>query len=302
LSALFSLIVCIVLVAYAWPAAAEVLADSGADYDGAFGYVRDQWQPGDAVLTGTPAAAAIYLGRNDYYAVRGTEGYAYRILERDGEPVERWLGSTWLETDQELHAVLSSPERVWLVLERWGLTREYYSPLTMQRILAMTEFVREDRGIVVMQSQSGAPLIPEHPDTPLAADFGDQLRLLGYGLSGENGPGGEGQDRSLSLVLYWQALRTLPHDYTVFVHLRDAAGTNVAQADHRPLAPVYPPSLWPAGEIVRERSVLTLPQEIPAGDYQLWIGVYRLDTLERLPVLDDASGENAVLLGRVTVP
>ncbi len=328
-------VVCLALVAYAWPFTSQVLADAGEDYDSAFAYVREQWREGDAILTGTPAAAAIYLGRNDYYAVRGTGGYAYRILERDGQAplgsagqaIERWMGSPWLQTDQEIHAALSGSRRVWLVLERWGLVKEYYSPLTMQRILAMTDFVREDNGIIVLRSRPGGPLIAQEPGIPLSVRFDDQLNLAGYDLSWEGGTSPfshkdtkaqrklagydlswEGsarpdlQQRNLGLVLYWQALRPLPYDYTVFVHLRDSNGRNLVQADHQPLAPVYPPTLWPVGETIRERSVLTLPDDLPAGDYDVWVGVYRLDTLERLPVAGDVSGENAVLLERVAVP
>jgi hypothetical protein len=301
-----TLLACLALVAYAWPATSALLANTGPDYDTAFGYVRDHWQAGDAVLTGTPAAAAIYLGRNDYYAVRGTGGYAYRILQRDGEKVDRWMGSPWLETDEEIHAALSGSPRVWLVLERWGLIEEYYSPLTMQRILAMTDFVREDNGMIVLRSQPAASLILENPSVRLSVDFDHQLSLEGYDLSpapprpGASNPTQE--KRELGLVLYWQALSPLPYDYTAFVHLRDDAGHNVAQADHQPLAPVYPPTLWPVGEIIRERSILTLPEEVPAGTYSLWVGLYRLDTLKRLPIVDDHSGENAVLLGQVVVP
>jgi hypothetical protein len=293
---------CLALVAYVWPATTAVLDRIGSDYDTAFDYVRDHWQEGDAVLTGTPAAAALYLDRNDYYAVRGTGGYAYRILEQGENKVDRWMGSPWLETDVELHYVLSASSPVWLVLERWGLIQEYYSPLTMQRILAMTDFIREDTGVIVLRSRPAAPLLPEHPASPLSVNFDDQLSLVGYDLAWEPGgdPGGKG--RNLGLVLHWEVLQPLPYDYTVFVHLRDAAGHNVVQADHQPLAPVYPPTLWPVGDIVRERSVLALPEDVPAGTYELWIGLYRLDTQERLPVLRDTSGENAVLLGQVVVP
>jgi hypothetical protein len=106
---------------------------------------------------------------------------------------------------------------------------------------------------------------------------------------------------AVELVLYWQARRPLPYDYSVFVHVRDAAGQTVAQADHLPLAPVYPPTLWPAGQLIRERSVLVIPPGTAAGTYQLWVGVYRLDTLERLPVTGDRSGEQAVRLGEISV-
>jgi len=298
----FGLVAGLALIVYTWPTTWSMLERTGADYDTAFEYVRDHWQEGDAVLTGTPAAAALYLDRNDYYAVRGTGGYAYRILERDGKKVDRWMGSPWLETDTEIHSVISTSSPVWLVLERWGLIEEYYSPLTMQRILATTDFVREDNGIIVLRSRSGGSLIPDNPPLRVSANFDNQLRLDGYDLalrtSDELGEG----DRVLDLVLYWEALQPLPYDYTIFVHMRDAAGHNVAQGDHQPLSPVYPPTLWPVGEVIRERSVLTVPEDVPASTYDLWIGLYRLDTLDRLTVVDDNSGENAVWLGQVVVP
>jgi hypothetical protein len=297
----FSLIACLALIAYNWPVTSALLARTGSDYDAAFGYVREHWQEGDQILTGTPAAAAIYLARNDYYAMGDVEGYAYRILERDGHRVERWMGSPWLETDEAIHTVLSASSRVWLVLERWGLTKEYYSALTMQRILAMTDFVREDRGIIVLRSRKAAPLIPADPEVQTSADFDQQVSLDGYSLTWQMGDDLE-EGRALALLLHWRALEPLPYDYTVFVHLRDAAGNNVAQSDHQPLAPVYPTTLWPVGETIREHSSIIIPDQVPPGTYTLWVGLYRLDTLERLPVIGDTSGENAVLLSQVTIP
>ena len=105
----------------------------------------------------------------------------------------------------------------------------------------------------------------------------------------------------LRLTLYWQALAPLPHDYTVFVHLRNADGGTVAQADHRPLGNMYPTTLWPVGETIREGSDLPLPPDLPPGNYELWTGLYLLETGERLPLQNDASGENAVQLGVLSV-
>ncbi|MGQ9502850.1 MAG: glycosyltransferase family 39 protein [Anaerolineae bacterium] len=282
---------CVVIAGGYWPVDAALVARRGNDYDAAFAYVRANWQADDAVLTGTPAAAVFYLGRNDYYAMQGI-GYAYRLMDKAGDIVDRWVGSPWLGTDEQLHAVLSGPRRVWLVLERWGLTVEYFTPLTMQRLLAMTDFVREENGIIILRSRPGARLIPEYPSRPLNVQFADLITLQGYDVALLVG----GSTRTLELVLYWQAQRPLDYDYTVFVHLRDPLGRTVAQADHVPLAPVYPPTLWPSGHIIRERSVLRLPQEMSLDAYALWVGLYRLDTLERLPVVGDTSGENAVSL------
>jgi hypothetical protein len=47
--------------------------------------------------------------------------------------------------------------------------------------------------------------------------------------------------------------------------------------------------------------LVPLPANLPAGTYRLLVGLYRWDTLERLPVLNDASGENAVELERMTL-
>jgi hypothetical protein len=55
------------------------------------------------------------------------------------------------------------------------------------------------------------------------------------------------------------------------------------------------------GETIREASDLFLPEDLPPGRYELWAGLYRLETGERLPVQNDASGENAVQLGVLTV-
>jgi hypothetical protein len=172
----------------------------------------------------------------------------------------------------------------------------------MQRILAMTDFVREDDGIIVLRSRPASSLIPEAPTVRLSANFDNELRLDGYDLGWKTADERAVDGRALDLVLYWQALQPVPYDYTVFVHLRDASGHNVAQGDHQPLAPVYPPTLWPVGQTIRERSLLAVSDDVPAGSYDLWIGLYRLDTLERLPLVGDTSGENALWLGQVTVP
>ena len=57
-------------------------------------------------------------------------------------------------------------------------------------------------------------------------------------------------------------------------------------------------------EWLRDTADLTLPQELPSGRYHLLVGLYDPDTptFERVPVVPDQSGENAVLLETVAVP
>ena len=273
------------------------MTNTGDDYDSAFAYVQSHWQPGDTILTGTPTAAAFYLGHNDFYSVQRHGGYDYRILTIDGQAVDRWLASPAIRTEEALHQTLAN-HNVWLVLERWGLQREYYELPFQQQLLAQTDYVSQSQGIFILRSKPEPRPLPLAPAHSIEAVFGDLVRLTGYTIEPETPAPGQ----SPRLTLNWQALAPVPDDYTVFVHLRHPAGGNVAQADHRPLDNLYPTSLWPVGETIRESSNnLFLPSDLPPGHYDLWTGLYLLETGQRLPLQNDTSGENAVKLGVLRV-
>jgi len=130
------------------------------------------------------------------------------------------------------------------------------------------------------------------PERRLNADFGQMIQLSGYTLA----PISEG----LSVTLFWQARRVPDADYTIFVHLVDADGDMVAQADAQPLDGQYPTSIWSPGEsVVDERRI-----PVPAGEYEVFVGLYRWETLERLPALLDGQrlADDRLPLGTVRLP
>ena len=47
-------------------------------------------------------------------------------------------------------------------------------------------------------------------------------------------------------------LASIPQDYTVFIHLTDAAGDFVGQSDAQPRNGAYPTGLWLPGEVIHE--------------------------------------------------
>jgi 4-amino-4-deoxy-L-arabinose transferase-like glycosyltransferase len=302
LSLISPLLVCGFILMAARAGVQLLLSNLGDDYETAFAFVQNHRQPGDTVLTGTPPAAALYLGQNDFYSVQRRGGYDYRILTVNSQPVDRWLGSPAITNTTTLHHTLAH-NNVWLVLERWGVQREYYDLPFQQQLLAQTDYAGEAQGIFILRSKPNPQPVLLNPTHPADAILGDMVRLTGYTIEPENPAPGQ----AVRLTLYWQPLAPMPHDYTVFIHLRKKDGGNVAQADHRPLGSVYPTSLWPVGETIRETSdglggsTLMVPSDLPPGDYELWVGMYLLETGERLPVQNDTSGENAVRLGTFTV-
>jgi 4-amino-4-deoxy-L-arabinose transferase-like glycosyltransferase len=104
------------------------------------------------------------------------------------------------------------------------------------------------------------------PSHPLAVRFGEAIRLAGYDLDGQE------------LTLYWQSEGTPAADYTVFIQLWDR-DHQIAGFDGQPMGGDYPTHWWAAGETIVDAHDLAL-----SGDGErLLVGLYRLDTGERLP-------------------
>jgi 4-amino-4-deoxy-L-arabinose transferase-like glycosyltransferase len=132
--------------------------------------------------------------------------------------------------------------------------------------------------------------------TPLDAQFGADIRLLGYDLAGEG--------REYGLTLVWQAINAPPEDLTVFVHLLRPDGTCCAwQSDAAPQGGAYPTSRWVAGEVVIDIYGIVIPDDAPPGEYALEVGLYRPETGARLPLtLDGAPAGDALRLQPIVVP
>jgi hypothetical protein len=94
-----------------------------------------------------------------------------------------------------------------------------------------------------------------------------------------------GAGETVTLTLYWQALQVPENDFRVFVHLVDETGALVAQDDVSPRGGGYPTWAWHSGDLVADPHPVELPDELPAGRYTWLVGMYRPDTLERLPVV-----------------
>ena len=127
-----------------------------------------------------------------------------------------------------------------------------------------------------------ANVVPSPPTeyAPAGYTLGEAVKLLGYRLGAADArPGG-----SIDLILYWEGLRPLEASYQVFNHLYD--GTMWGQQDGTPGCALRPTTLWEPGRVVRDEYTIPIDPATPPGDVPLWVGMYRLDTGERLPVRD----------------
>lgn len=85
----------------------------------------------------------------------------------------------------------------------------------------------------------------------------------------------------------WTALTTPPADYTLFVHVYDAAGNRIAQQDAQPFDGAYPTGLWLPGEFVRDERALPIPPDA----HELRFGWYDASTGARLPAFREDGAE-----------
>lgn len=131
-----------------------------------------------------------------------------------------------------------------------------------------------------LQVQSQPPPAPTHPLADL--QFSEQIRLSGIGLPDPTlQPGG-----NLNYSLHWQALAPITDSYTVFTHLLNDQDTIVASQDNLPQQGRYPTNWWSPHEIVIDPYTLALPADLPPGQYSLRVGLYLLETGQRLKLKD----------------
>jgi hypothetical protein len=118
-----------------------------------------------------------------------------------------------------------------------------------------------------------------------AVNFADKIALLSAELD-ESGlqPGG-----ILDLDLTWQALSPMDENYTIFIQILDEQDQIYGQVDSWPLQGTYATSSWEPGEIVSDRHSIQLQSPLPPGNYKIHLGFYLLETLKRLPVIDQTS-------------
>jgi len=146
------------------------------------------------------------------------------------------------------------------------------------------------RALVTAPETVTDPFWRERLPRPVETDFAGLISLLAYEVL-------EGEDGSLSLILYWRCMERIEDDYTVFVHLLDAERNIVAQGDSPPVQGHYPTTMWAVGEMVRDEHPLVGPPEAVALGVRFAVGWYSAQE-GRLGVVTDLEATDHVDLSR----
>lgn len=145
--------------------------------------------------------------------------------------------------------------------------------------------------------------------TPVGQGLGGVIELAGYTLhptvrGGAGGPVEPHPGEVVALTVYWRALATPQHDYSVSLRLYDAAGAQLASVDSQhPVLGMYPTSAWTPGEVVADYYELQIPRALGPSELTWRVVLYRAlpeGGWENLP-LDGAPDQSEALGGTIRV-
>jgi hypothetical protein len=181
----------------------------------------------------------------------------------------------------------------------YQLVLSFYDPATLNPLPATPvrggdPLPAGEQKVALIQVSAPAADAVAQPASPYV--FGDVAQLSGATLPTSATPGAP-----VTLQLQWDVLATPAADYTLFVHVVDAAGALAAQQDQPPLGGFAPTHTWQPGQRIADTVALTLPPDLAPGRYTVRVGLYADDA--RLPVSQDgaAAGDFAVI-GEIVVP
>jgi 4-amino-4-deoxy-L-arabinose transferase-like glycosyltransferase len=254
----------------------------------------------------------------------GVPLYIWRVF-KPGRNLWRWLA---------LGLVILWPAAVFVSLIRWTLMtiasqgRLMFSALTALSLLmamGLAALIPRRLRALLPGSMSafllvGAVLLPAITIAPayappdilterdvatlsprINATFGDKMRLLGYEIDKAEAAPGD----TVNVTLYWKALAPMHENYSVFMHLLGTDELILGQRDMYPGQGTYPTTLWSPGEIVADTyAVPVSPTAMTPGEAFFAVGLYNLQTGERLPVVD-GMGEpigDHLRFGRLVLP
>jgi 4-amino-4-deoxy-L-arabinose transferase-like glycosyltransferase len=200
-------------------------------------------------------------------------------------PAEVYLAPT---TENELADVAAQHRRLFLVVgdDQAGAAQGLAWDWLKQHGFGAAHEWAGSLQLLTYGTVAGTPAVV--PATEVREILDGQIELTGYDLP----PAGAWHPGDIvPLTLFWQGQTAIDQDYHVFVHLLDGNGQLVAQTDSAPGGGLQPTSSWGVGETIVDRHGLLLPDALPPGEYELYVGMYLPDSDERLVT---TSGQDAI--------
>lgn len=239
------------------------------NYRGIAQFIRAVAGPHDAVILDAEGQQDVF---GYYFPANSAAGPQMYPLPRH-RPLDKQ------ETLQELKEIANRADKIYAVY--WAQQQADPGGL-IERWLDTHLFKATDQWYGNVRLASYASPRQNVETEPLVVRFGENIRLVGFGLAAKTVTPGD----ILQVALQWQAETPPAENYSVFLQLLDPSNQLVGQRDAPPSVPT---TAWPAAEPVRDAHGIYVEPGTPPGRYRLIAGLYNSQTGQRLPVEDGAA-------------
>lgn len=250
--------------------------------------IRAKTEPDDVVFISDPQSRLFYFNHGKFGAIwtpilnyhPGERGSCDQVLEVESDNPAVLVSKETIPLITHF-ATHGGRERLWLVMESGPEVPCVIRPLERylgQRYYRISETRASPLARLLEFSAVDAPdpyafRNPEHlTELRYTADNGEAVDLVGYTLTAGTtySPGDV-----LPLSLAWRVDETPRRDFTVAWFMADEDGAVVAQGeDTWPGATFAPATLMTPGVLAWDHRALWLPDDLPAGEYRLWVRMY----------------------------
>jgi hypothetical protein len=198
-----------------------------------------------------------------------------RLVGQDGQEIWREDGWPWgaPTSDWPLREIRPDGHTIQLPADAapglYQLNLSFYDPATLVPLpITSGELAGDSAARAVALIWVGTEPAASDPAT---WHFGEMIALTAA-IADAPQAGSE-----LPITLHWTGLSVIDTDYTIFAHIVNAAGETVAQRDQPPLQGFAPTRLWVADQPIHDEMRVLLPADLPAGQYEVRIGLYTLE-------------------------
>lgn len=251
-----------------------------------FELVNDQLVPGSAIDFTLHWQTQYPMPNGDILLVRVVDAQGNVVVQLDAVPTDgarpttSWQpGETIIDRHQVMLPITTPPGQYTLLV---GLFNA--ATLSQERTSL--------GGYTVPAATLHVSAIPNRLDVNLEKF----AALLGYALeTTEIKPGAY-----LAVTLYWQARDNTRDSYQSFVQLVSAgeAAAPLVMSEAIPGSGLRPTPTWNWGETIPDQHLLQLPDNLPAGQYNLAAGLYDVKTGARLTT---PSGDSTITVTQLTI-
>lgn len=249
-----------------------------ADYRGIAQFLNHVAREGDVILTNSPSQEEVFR---------------YYYTQPNVIPVARSRPLNVPEQIAELESISKTYKRIFVLY--WGdgqadPKKVIESWLNEKTFKAYDQWYGDVRLAAYAVNQTAGTM-----NQKVNARFGDRIRLEGYSINDSPFAAGD----ILQLTLFWNPQSPISNRYKIFVHLiGDPDSPPVAQHDGEPVGGLVLTTMWKPNEIVRDNHGVFLPLDLPRGDYKLAVGLYDVNSGERLTLAD---GSDKLFLDSIAV-